>query len=111
MFEDCISLTSAPDLMATNLARYCYHRMFKNCISLEKMPKLPATVLQESCYQEMFYGDEELMQIEVSFQNWGINSNTEDWAKYIYKDGAFLKPELLPKEYSESRIPNNFRVL
>ena len=56
LFEDCSSLTSAPELPATTLASYCYQYMFHNCTSLTSAPELPATSLVNSCYQYMFYG-------------------------------------------------------
>ena len=34
MFAGCIGLTSAPELPAITLARYCYDRMFYGCIGL-----------------------------------------------------------------------------
>ena len=54
MFEDCTSLTEAPELPATELAEYCYSGMFSGCTSLTKAPALPATELAEYCYFDMF---------------------------------------------------------
>ena len=34
MFSGCTSLTSAPELPATTLARYCYGNMFSGCTKL-----------------------------------------------------------------------------
>ena len=56
MFEGCTSLTKAPELPATTLAAYCYSNMFKGCTSLAKAPALPATTLNSSCYEHMFNG-------------------------------------------------------
>ena len=50
MFQDCSSLTSAPELPATTLASNCYNSMFFGCSSLTTAPELPATTLAESCY-------------------------------------------------------------
>ena len=40
MFYGCTSLTSAPDLSATNLANYCYYSMFYGCTSLTTVPSI-----------------------------------------------------------------------
>ena len=54
MFKDCTSLTSAPELPATTLARNCYYRMFYGCTGMTSAPELPATTLAYQCYQSMF---------------------------------------------------------
>ena len=54
MFEKCTSLTQAPELPATTLARSCYQNMFQNCTSLTSAPELPATTLADDCYYHMF---------------------------------------------------------
>ena len=56
MFENCISLTTAPELPATTLATECYDNMFSACTSLITAPELPATTLLAYCYRYMFYG-------------------------------------------------------
>ena len=54
MFSGCESLRSAPELLATTLAKYCYSNMFAGCSNLITAPALPATTLAESCYIHMF---------------------------------------------------------
>lgn len=54
LFKDCVALTSAPALPATNLAEKCYASMFKGCTNLETAPALPATYLAGYCYYYMF---------------------------------------------------------
>ena len=54
LFENCTSLTTAPELPATELADKCYVFMFSGCTSLTTAPELPATKLAESCYESMF---------------------------------------------------------
>lgn len=56
MFQDCTSLTQAPELPATTLSDICYVYMFQNCTSLTQVPKLPATTLDVACYHSMFEG-------------------------------------------------------
>ena len=54
LFEDCIVLTTAPELPSTELATYCYYSMFFGCTSLVTAPELPAKQLAAGCYQNMF---------------------------------------------------------
>lgn len=55
LFNNCLQLTSAPDLPATELASKCYYCMFKNCKSLTTAPaELPAKTLADECYESMF---------------------------------------------------------
>ena len=56
MFFGCTSLTSAPELTAKTLANGCYLDMFRSCTSLESAPELPATKLAYYCYYDMFSG-------------------------------------------------------
>ena len=56
LFEGCASLTSAPELPATTLAKLCYNNMFYGCASLTSAPELPATTLADYCYMNMFSG-------------------------------------------------------
>lgn len=54
LFQDCTSLTTAPELPATTLIDFCYYSMFSGCTNLISAPELPATVLATSCYNSMF---------------------------------------------------------
>lgn len=56
LFDGCTSLTQAPNLPATTLAKYCYQNMFSGCIDLTQAPALPATTLAYACYLSMFSG-------------------------------------------------------
>ena len=56
LFQNCISLTKAPDLPATVLADGCYSSMFSGCTGLTMAPDLPATTLAGGCYSDMFSG-------------------------------------------------------
>ncbi|MBO4332356.1 MAG: hypothetical protein J5875_04245 [Paludibacteraceae bacterium] len=62
MFSACTSLTQAPELPATTLEHGCYGLMFSGCTSLTKAPELPATVLEYGCYEGMFSGCTSLTQ-------------------------------------------------
>ena len=65
LFKDCTSLTKAPRLPATTLAKSCYYRMFDGCTSLTKAPALPATSLAETCYWGMFANCTSLTEVPV----------------------------------------------
>ena len=63
LFQGCTSLTTAPALPATTLAKNCYCKMFDRCSSLISVPAvLPAetlvagTNIDSGCYAQMFYG-------------------------------------------------------
>ena len=51
-------LVSAENLIlpATTLATDCYWAMFQDCYSLTTAPELPATTLANGCYSGMFLG-------------------------------------------------------
>ena len=55
LFKGCSQLTTAPDLLATTLASYCYYYMFYGCTALTTAPSdLLAATLPEYCYYSMF---------------------------------------------------------
>ena len=54
LFCDCGSLTTAPTLPATTLAKDCYRYMFSGCTALTQVPSLPAMELERGCYESMF---------------------------------------------------------
>ena len=62
LFQNCTSLTQAPELPATDVTQSCYRFMFKGCTNLKQAPELPATVLDYACYYEMFKGCTSLTQ-------------------------------------------------
>ena len=62
LFENCTSLTQAPEVPATTLSEWCYYGMFSGCSSLTQAPELPATTLADWCYRAMFSGCTSLTQ-------------------------------------------------
>lgn len=66
IFQECVSLTTAPELPATTLASYCYYQMFAGCTSLITAPELPATTLADYCYGRMFAGCTSLIVSDTS---------------------------------------------
>ena len=86
-FFNCTSLTSAPELSATELAYGCYAKMFAKCTSLKSAPKLPATKLEDLCYLDMFFGCSKLSSVTMlapsdqisgsPFNIWLYNAGTD----------------------------------
>lgn len=142
MFRNCWSLTSAPVLSATSLATACYYEMFYGCSSLIVAPELPATTLKQSCYDGMFEGCKSLTEapvlsattlandcywhmftncsslssINVSFTNWGVNTNTYYWVSGVPSTGIFYKPAELSTIIANSsnyysKIPSGWTVI
>ena len=76
MFTGCTSLTTPPELPATTLYTNCYAFMFKNCTSLEIGPTLPVTQMSNNCYSNMFHGCTSLKRIKLNASSsvgWGPN--------------------------------------
>ena len=91
MFDGCSSLTIAPELPATTLAKYCYNYMFYNCTSLTTAPVLRATTLAEYCYACMFYGCSRLNYIEMLATNISATSCLTNWVVGVATTGTFVK--------------------
>ena len=101
MFSGCSSLTTAPELPATNLVDYCYAEMFLGCTGLTTAPALPAITLANYCYASMFYGCSNLSSITVHFTSWdGATSATGNWVSGMAGSGEFHCPLTLPDEVS-----------
>ena len=71
MFSGCTSLTQAPALPATTITEWCYAEMFSGCTNLTQAPALPAKKTPKGCYCRMFAGCTSLSEIHVSFDKWG----------------------------------------
>lgn len=91
MFEDCSSLTTAPELPATTLAEGCYSHMFYGCSSLTTAPVLPATTLVGYCYKYMFYKCKLINYIKCLATDISANSCTSDWVYRVASTGTFVK--------------------
>ena len=91
MFQNCSSLTTAPNLPATTLVAQCYDQMFQNCTSLTAAPGLPATTLMPRCYNQMFYGCRSLNYIKAMFTTKPSNTYTQAWVQNVAANGTFVK--------------------
>ena len=108
MFEGCESLTKAPALPATKLAHECYNSMFAGCVSLTKAPALPATTLDYSCYWGMFDGCRSLKEVRVSATTTDYYSLSE-WLRDVSATGDFYcDPNATIFPTGASGIPENW---
>ena len=78
MFENCRSITTAPELPATTLAVDCYGYMFTGCTSLTTAPELKATTLTSGCYQGMFRNCSLIDDIKI-YTTSKQNNSTYNW--------------------------------
>ena len=111
MFQDCTSLTTAPELPATTLAQYCYYRMFRGCTSLTTAPELPATTLAQYCYYEMFR-DCSLNYIKCIATDISASNCTTSWVYGVQTtSGTFVKASGTSWPSGTSGIPYNWTVV
>ena len=91
MFENCTSLTTAPNLSVTTLMQECYAYMFNSCKSLTTAPVLPAETLIRNCYQQMFRGCTSLNYIKAMFTTTPSGMYTSSWVDGVASSGTFVK--------------------
>ena len=112
LFWNCQSLTSAPELPATELATRCYDSMFEGCTSLTKAPELPATKLSWGCYKGMFYGCRSLNYVKALFTNKTSDKTTKDWLYLVSPTGTFVKSKDATWDVrGSSGIPDDWNVV
>ena len=112
MFMGCESLTQAPQLPATTLAEGCYAKMFGACESLKQAPALPATTLAPYCYSHMFEGCQSLKEVRVSATTTATNA-LYNWLSGVSATGDFYcdpNATIFPTD-SVDGIPANWRRL
>ena len=109
MFEGCTSLVQAPELPATNLAYTCYGYMFNRCTSLVQAPELPATTLADFCYYFMFYGCTSLNEVRISATRTATDA-LYCWLSRVAATGDFYcdPNATIFKTGNESGIPQNW---
>ena len=106
------SITQAPELSATTLAKGCYTSMFASCYSLTQAPELPATTLAEGCYTSMFWSSSKLKEVRIS----AITTATDalkEWLDGVAAKGDFYcypNATIFPRN-SISGIPSGWRRL
>lgn len=94
MFQNCTSLTTAPELPSTQLTKRCYSNMFSGCSSLKQAPELPSLLVPYDAYDYMFVGCTSLTTPPSTLPAMTIG----DYAYYgMFKDCTSLKytPDIL----------------
>ena len=110
MFQNCESLTSAPELPATTLADYCYANMFNGCRSLTTAPELPATTLANYCYGSMFQGCSNLNTITLGYTGNFSPDYFGNWVYNVSPTGTFYYNGS-DTTTGESAIPSGWTVV
>lgn len=113
MFEGCTSLVSAPSVLpATTTQQYCYSRMFYGCTALTDAPAISATTLTTNCFQNMFATDSSLSSVSVAFTDWQSDvTPTSYWLYRVASTGTFTCPAELPKTTGDSNIPSGWTIV
>ena len=97
LFRDCVSLTKAPELPATELAPNCYALMFQKCTNLTNAPELPATELAARCYISMFLNCSSLTDVPASLPATKMETGSY-WGMFAYCSKLIKSPELSATE-------------
>ena len=124
MFDNCTSLTTAPELPATTLTganlntsiKGCYSGMFAGCESLVTAPELPAATLTQYCYYGMFYGCSNLSYVKCLATNHSANGCTDRWLGYynngkVSSEGTFVKASGVYWAVGTHAIPEGWVVV
>jgi hypothetical protein len=67
--------------------------MFRECTSLTVAPELPATTLAKDCYDYMFEDCRSLNYVKVEFTHWNLTETfTSNWLHNVSPSGTFVCP-------------------
>ena len=113
MFYGCKSLITAPSaLPSTSVWRNCYNSMFEGCTSLTTAPELPATTsLGRYCYQAMFMGCTSLNHIKCLATDISATNCTQGWVDGVASTGTFVKnPNMESWPTGVDGIPTGWKV-
>ena len=111
MFQGCTSLTQAPALPATTLHMSCYQSMFEGCTSLVQAPELPATTLAQWCYRFMFKGCSNLNYVKAMFTTDPTSGSYLDmWLDNVSPTGTFVKNSAATWTNTDAHIPSGWTV-
>ena len=91
LFHGSTEITSVSEdfLPVTNLVSNCYLRLFQDCTSLTTAPELPATSLEGTCYSNMFSGCSSLNSIKVGYIGNYDSKYFSSWVSVVADSGAF----------------------
>lgn len=122
MLQECRSLTTAPELPATELADDCYSYMLSWCPGITGHVDLPGLELKKNCYNAMFRNSN-ITSVSVAFTDWhdaegdeingadlgGIGA-TMDMLLSTPAGGTFTKPATLPDKRGRRYVPESWNV-
>ena len=93
LFYNCSTIKNvSPNFLpATTLGYMCYDSMFQDCTSLTTAPQLPATTLADYCYRYMFKNCSKLNYIKAMFITTPSSSYTNNWVSGVASSGTFVK--------------------
>lgn len=109
LFNNCESLTTAPELPATTLSPSCYRTMFRYCTNLTTAPELPAVIVPNYGYRTMFNNCSKLNKIICYANSLGNNALT-DWVNSVSSTGNFYKLGTANFPSGNNGIPSNWTV-
>ena len=89
MFQNCSSLTTAPELPVTTLTESCYAWMFSNCTSLIVAPNLISKNLVNECYSLIFFNCASLAMIKISYTGEYNDEYFNTWVYSVAESGTF----------------------
>jgi hypothetical protein len=87
--------------------------MFQDCNSITTAPDLPATALADGCYKYMFYNCSSLNYIDAAFVTSPNVNYTYKWVENVASSGTFVKnPNATwPDIWSANCIPNGWTII
>lgn len=78
------------DGIQNNVPDSCFFNLFKNCTSLTTAPDLPATELASNCYNHLFSGCTSLNSIKIGYTgNFSGNDCFGYWVNNVASTGTF----------------------
>lgn len=108
---NCNAIWDYQDLNAP-LKKYCGMNMFNSCTSLTTAPELPATELVESCYKNMFVWCTSLNHITCLATDVSTANCTSNWLSKASNTGTFVKhPNMTSWTTGTSGIPEGWEVV
>jgi len=100
MFDDCVSMTTHPELPAETLVYHCYHGLFHGCVSLNYITCLVQNIINDSLFA--FLWDNTLGSINVVFPTGVfIKHVNATWPKAGGNSATGIPSTWLIKNYKE----------
>lgn len=90
---------------------YCYYKMFQDCESLTTAPELPAAILTAYCYSEMFNNCSKLNYIKMLANNTRATNCLFNWVSGVASAGTFVKPSNMTLSTGVNGIPEGWTVV